>query len=454
MRSLLIRIFASFWSIIVITIIVAAAIGFSYAERTRITIENFEVSDAVLEAATALREGGREGLTEWLRSLPGITKSLVYITDDNGEDILDRRLPSVVRIAIRRLGGHARLPPRMRRDSPNFRPARPFTELVGPDERVYTVFVLPPRRIDARWFADRGRAGLVILALLISAAVSYLLARTISRPIQELRESANAIAGGDLETRVAERVGKRKDEIGLLADDFDRMADGLERAWLQQAELTQNVSHELRSPLARLRVALELVRRKTGELPELARIDRETERLDALIGQILEFSRLDANSTETPSLIDLTELVQSVVDDVRYEYGDIGSNASVDFECVDECLVIGHQNALTSCVENVLRNAMHHSPDDGAVTVRLRVGAGHAELAVEDQGGGVADDELDRIFEPFYRSKKHAGAARRSGGLGLAIASRAIALNAGSIVASNISQGLRVEIRLPLATGA
>ena len=452
MRSLLIRIFASFWLIIVITIITAAAIGFSYAERNRLAIENFEVSDSVVEASEALRAGGREGLAEWLDSMPAITKSLVYVIDEDGKDILDRRLPSVVRLAMRRFGQPARPRARMRRDSPNLRPARPFTQLIGPDDSIYTVFVMPPKRMDARWFADRGRAGLAILALLISATVSYLLARTISRPIRELRESANALAGGRLETRVAERVGNRSDEIGLLAKDFDRMADGLERAWQQQAELTQNVSHELRSPLARLRVALELVRRKTGELPELARIDAETERLDEMIGQILELSRLNADRVDEPKPVDLGELVGAVIDDVRYEYGEIGSNASIKFEGVDDVLVRGHAHALRSCAENVLRNAMHHSPDGGEVMVRLSADGTTARLVIEDHGGGVAESELDRIFEPFYRSKKHAAKHQQSGGLGLAIAARAIALNGGTISASNSADGLRVDIRLPLAS--
>ena len=317
MRSLLIRIFVSFWSIIVITIIAAAAIGFWYAERTRTTIENFEVSEAVLEASSALREDGREGLTEWLHSLPGAAESLVYVVDDQGKDLLGRRLPSIVRIPMRRFGGMERRPPPPKHDSRYIRPARPFTQLVGPDARVYTIFVLPPRGITTRWLADRGRAGLVILALLVSAMVSFLLARTISRPIRRFRESVNAIAGGNLDTRVAEHVGKRRDEIGLLAQDFDRMTDELQRAWLQQTELTGNVSHELRSPLARLRVALELARRKTGDLTELDRIETETERLDELIGRILEYSRLEADSHERRSSFALDELLDSVVEDVR-----------------------------------------------------------------------------------------------------------------------------------------
>ena len=265
MRSLLIRIFISFWSIIVITIIAAGALGYFYAERARTAMQNFEVSDAMLEASASLRENGRDGLTAWLRSLPGVTASLVYVLDDRGRDLLGRRLPPPVLIAMKRFGEprFGRRPPV--RDFGNLQPARPFTQLIGPDDHVYTLFVLPPQGAVGRWLAERGGAGVAVLALLVSAAVSYLLARTISQPIRRFRESAIAIADGNLDTRVADRVGKRRDEIGLLAQDFDRMTDELRGAWLRQSELTRNVSHELRSPLARLRVALELARRKTGD---------------------------------------------------------------------------------------------------------------------------------------------------------------------------------------------
>jgi len=451
MRSLLVRIFVSFWSIILITIIVAVAIGYSYAERTRISIQNFEVDDALLEASTSLRDDGREGLTEWLRSLPGATESLLYIVDEQGSDLLGRRLPTIIKMSVTRFGGRGSRPPRLRQDRPDLRPARPFTQLIGPAGHVYTIFVMPPRSVGKRWLDERGRAGLILLALFVSAAVSFFLARTISRPIERLRESANAIADGRLDTRVAESTGTRRDELGLLAMDFDRMADGLQRAWQKQSELTRNVSHELRSPLARLRVALELVRRKTGELAELDKIEMETERLDELIGRILEFSRLDADTPEAKSRIDLDDLVRSVVDDVRYEYGDRGDNRSIEIEADAACSVNGYPNALRSCVENVLRNALQHSGGDGKVLVHLVIAAEQAVVAVEDQGGGVPDDELERIFEPFYRSQTTRGdQSRRSGGLGLAIASRATALHGGSIRATNTGSGLRVEIRLPL----
>lgn len=450
MRSLLIRIFLAFWSIIIITIIAAAAIGFLYAERTRITLENFDVGDAVLEASAALREDGREGLVNWLNSLPGPAEAIVYVVDAQGNDLLGRPLPSMVQRSLGRADTGLRRPPRFREDTRHVRPARPFTQIVAADGQVYTVVLLPPRVARAGWLFERGRGGVIALALLVSAAVSYLLARAISRPIRRFRESANAIAGGNLGTRVAQSVGKRRDEIGLLARDFDRMTDRLQRAWLQQTELTRNVSHELRSPLARLRVALELARRKAGDLPELDKIDAETERLDDLIARILEYSRLDADSHEQPERIDAGDLLGSVVDDVRFEFGGSQSSVAIELEADTDCTINGYPGALRSCFENVLRNAVQHGHGD--VHVKLKKGDSQVVVIVEDRGDGVPDRELDRIFEPFYRSSSVHETSRQGGGLGLAIASRAATLHGGTIRASNTATGLRVDVLLPLAT--
>ncbi len=444
MRSLLLRVFVAFWSIILITIVVAAGVGFLYAERVRTTIQNFEVSDAMLDASAALDESGREGLGEWLGSLPGATAQLVFIVDERGRELLGRPLPPPVALAMRRFGRGG--PARMKlREPGNLRPARPFTQLVGPNNEVYTLFVLPPQKGVARWLAERGGATLVLIALLVSAAMSYLLARSISRPIRRFRESANAIADGDLDTRVVASVGTRRDEIGLLAEDFDRMAAGLQRAWRRQSELTANVSHELRSPLARLRVALELARRKTGELAELDRIDTETERLDALIGQLLEFSRLDTAPDEEPVEVDLDALVLAVVDDVAFEFGEA---CRIDVQSAAETTTRGYPAALRGAIENVVRNAVQHNPAGGAVQVTLDADDANAVVTISDSGGGVAGRELERVFEPFYRAGRNR-TSNSGSGLGLAIAARAIDLNGGTISARNEGDGLSVEIRLP-----
>ena len=230
------------------------------------------------------------------------------------------------------------------------------------------------------------------------------------------------------------------------------MAGELQRASERQTELMRNVSHELRSPLARLRVALELARRRAGEFPELEKIDRETERLDELIGQILELSRFDAETREQRSRLDLGDVVASIVEDVRYEYGSGEHSVEVELQIDDACTVDVYPGALNACVENVLRNAARHGRPDGRVEARVFADESDALISVRDDGGGVAESELRRLFEPFYRApNRHGREIGEGSGLGLAIASRAAALNAGSISATNETRGLCVTIRIPLA---
>jgi two-component system sensor histidine kinase CpxA len=447
MRSLLIRFFLAFWLMIVATIGFAAALGYYYSERAYAAIERFELSDAMYDASTALQSNGREGLTDWLESLPGVTGSLIYVVDERRQDILDRQLPPAISIALRRFDrrrGH-----RNPREFGNIRPARPFTELEGPEGTVYTFFALRPQGQLGRWFGNRGLAGLALIAIAVSAAFSYLLAGTISRPVRQLRSAATAIAAGKFDTRMAESVLKRRDEIGLLARDFDRMAGELQRSLHRQLELTRNVSHELRSPLARLRVALELARRKAGEISELDKIDLETERLDALIGQILEFSKLNSDGHEQSSELNIVDVVQSVIDDVRFEYG-MHTNVELRQSPDDDVFVTGYDGAMRSAIENIVRNAARHGQPNGHVYVDIAVESALVEILVQDDGGGVAADELEHLFEPFYRAKPNRAESSRSGsGLGLAIANRAVELHGGSLEARNNDGGLCVTIRLP-----
>ena len=447
MRSLHLRIFLAFWLIIVLTIVTAASLGFFYAERARSSLQNFEVSDAMIEASEALRDRGRSGLVTWLESLPFAAESVIYIVDEHGRELLDRQLPGPVRMTLRRSMMQA--DPRQQRppqppEPDSLRPARPFTELVGPAGEVYTLIVLPPQTAVARWLSERGGLGLAIIALLVSAGVSYLLARAISKPISRFRESTAAIAAGDLETRMASGIEKRSDEIGELARDFNHMTRELQLAWQRQAELTSNVSHELRSPLARLKVALELARRETGDLAELDRIDMETERLDEIIGQLLMFSKLDANPHEPAESVDLAELLAGVVDDVQFEH--VHQAVDIDLRCNSDISINGYPLALRSAFENLLRNAALHG--GGHIQVSMQAEAGQAIVEVYDQGGGVPEAELERLFEPFYRAST--SGESQGTGLGLAIVARAIGIHDGLVDARNTDAGLCVVVRLPL----
>lgn len=454
MRSLLARIFLSFWLIIGITIGIAAVGGFWLAERLRDDIERFELSDVMPEASGALQRDGRAGLEDWLRALPGNGAHTVLVLDEQGHDILGRRVPWHVRRIIERHRYHSRRRAELRDDPPNLRRARPLSQLVGPDGSAYTFAVVgDPRPPLLRMRVPPGTS-LFLLALFVSAAVSYLLARAIARPLTQLRDATVALADGRLDTRVADSVGGRRDEFGMLAREFDSMADKLQKSVAQQTELSRNISHELRSPLARMRVALELARRDAGGSAELDRIELETERLDMLIGQILSFSRLDAESPAAERVFSLSGLIAEVVDDVNYESAAKSPGVSVAAEVEAHPQLSGYPDALTSAIENILRNAVRHSPSGKRVVIRLRQpSAEEAIIEVLDEGPGVADDDLPNLFDAFCRTPDSADeGGYRGTGLGLAIAERAIRLNGGRVTAENRhSGGLRVAITLPLA---
>lgn len=452
MQSLLLRIFLSFWLIIALTIGLAALGGYHYSERLRDTVERFEINETVLAASRALQTGGRPGLEAWLRRQPDQSPVTILVMDESGADILGRHVPFPVRRAMRRYAELHGMPDRRHREPPNLRPARPLTQLVGPDEEVYTLFVAPPGAAHGRWYLASARFALLLLAVLVSGAVSYALARAIAGPVRRFREATVAIADGKLDTRVAGSIGRRRDEIGLLAHDIDAMANRLQEAARQQTELTRNISHELRSPLARLRVALELGRRRAGDLPEFARIENEAERLDELIGQILDYSRLEARPAEQSRAFALDDLVRDVVGNASFECrGRDTDGVTIDLVVTAAPRASGRESAVRSAVENVLRNAIRHSPGGGVVRVRLSEAAGRARIDVEDAGGGVPEDELDRMFEPFYRTRSTAADREYEGtGLGLAIAKRAVEKHGGSIRAVNSpGGGLAVRIEVP-----
>ena len=291
--------------------------------------------------------------------------------------------------------------------------------------------------------------GLLTTAIL----VCYALALYLTSPITKLREATNRLADGDLQTRVAPGIRGRRDELADLACDFDIMAERIESLITSQQRLARDISHELRSPLARLNVALEIAKQKSTRetQPMLDRIETESNRLNEMISRLLTLARLESGSVEVDrTRIDLAELVRDVAADADFEAQANGK--FVELTGAQPCVVTGSEPLLRSAIENVLRNAVRYTPDRSVVEVDLSTANGSAVLSVSDKGGGVPDEELGNIFKPFYRISE--SRERKTGGigLGLAIAERAIAAHKGTISARNRNGGLTIDIGLKTTT--
>ncbi len=296
----------------------------------------------------------------------------------------------------------------------------------------------------------RNRTLQILTVILTAGLVCFALARYISSPIGKLRRATQKLANGDLQTRVSSKIGKRHDEVAKLAEDFDEMAERIENLLMSQKRLTQDISHELRSPLARMNVALELVRAKANveAKPLLERIETESNRLNEMISRLLMLAKLESGTPDFDKrTVSLSKLVEQIVADADFEARAKGK--SVKILQKDEIKVVGNENLLRSAVENVLRNAVRYTKDETTVEVSLRQNHKNVVITVKDYGAGVPADELKNLFRPFYRVGE--ARERKTGGigLGLAIAERAVHAHKGIIKAQNAEQGLIVEISLP-----
>jgi signal transduction histidine kinase len=326
--------------------------------------------------------------------------------------------------------------------------------LRGMDGAVYRmVFDPPPQRgpfsPPFSWWV---RAMLLGVALAVSGLVSYLLARSISTPVRRLQAAAHTLSAGDLDARAGAEVTTRKDELGALGREFDSMADRLGSLIDARQRLLRDISHELRSPLARMEMAIGLARQDPGStLEQLDRVERESDRLDQLIGHILEYARLERDpSTFEFEDLDVAELVRQIVHDAEFESQSPPDRLRVTSD--DTVTLRGDPSVLHSAIDNVVRNALLHGDRQQPIEVTLSNDADAVRIAVRDHGPGVRDDDLPHIFEPFYRAgaKDSIHVSTEGTGIGLAITQRAAALHGGEVTARNAEGGgLVVTITLP-----
>jgi two-component system sensor histidine kinase CpxA len=454
MKSLFVRIFLSFWSAQALFFLLAILVTLAFRPRSS-TWEALRTS-VLNEAVSAYEEGGEKQLREYLDTLDRTQHVRAYLFDEHMDELSHRGAPDW---AMRVAQGGPRSPhdgflfpaPPMQRDSKaSLDGKHRFTVVMGlpPGPRVF----IGPRGVPF--------TGLLI-GFVTSGLVCYLLSWYLTKPIVRLRTATRQLAAGDLSARTGASSSSRRDEVAGLMRDFDAMAERIETLLKAQSRLLNDISHELRSPLARLNVALGLARQRSGveSADMLDRIEMEASRLNELIGRILTLARLEDGEQLVPQTpVPLDDLVATVAEDAEFEAQARHCHVKTSISEGD-WLVRGNPSLLHSALENVVRNAIRYTHEGSSVEVALSrepaVGGKEAVVRVSDSGPGVPPDALEKLFEPFYRLDEARGRQTGGVGLGLAITERAVRFHGGKVTAFNRQpSGLMVEIRLPLIVSA
>src|SRR3984893_7434395 len=448
MTSLYWRIFLSFWLALALILVGTVSVVVNGEQQRRFTRAWTQRAELYAQATQTFETGGANALREWVKGQHRADISTpIFITDSSGREMLGRPIPD-----------YLREPPEHSLDPllhPTLKGVGGPLVLVGPDGKTYHV-ILGPLRSGPHLFGELEMPAVstatLLIALFVSAVVCFFLARYLVLPVDQLRRATSQIASGDLAVRVSPKLKGRHDELGLLASDLDTMAERVRNLLELKQQLLRDVSHELRSPLEGLQLALSLSRRRDGSGVErhLGRIGCEADRLEELIARTLKLARLERPMQGVErTQVDIAELLTNIVADVGIEADAHG--CSVALETARPLEVNGDPELLRSALENVIRNAMRYGPAGSKVGIDARRADGRRiEVIVRDHGPGVPEKDLELIFEPFYRVDAARNRAVGGDGLGLAIAARAVAIHGGTIQARNLgSGGLAVQLSLP-----
>jgi two-component system sensor histidine kinase CpxA len=394
-------------------------------------------------------KGGQAGLRELFHDIALDRRSVYWLFDDGMNELSGVAMPAGTREAIQR----ALLGQGIAKASDGTFIVERLTDSKGRRFVFAGEFFVPPLL--------HSLPGSVLVGILISSLLTSLLcavlAQYLTRPILRLRDAAHAIAGGNLEARAGVSGSTRRDEIADLVKDFDTMAGEIRNLVESNRRMLMGASHDLRSPISRIRVALSLA--STAPEPErnelLGRIEIELLRLNEMIEQILTVARLQSGQLRRASeALSLNQVIGEAIEDARFEASQ--SNVAIVYDDNwPEVTMTGEENMLRSAVENVLRNAIFYSGTDGRVELSVKVRNAVATISVRDNGPGVPEAALPKLFNPFYRVDDARGTATGGNGLGLSIVSGAVKVHNGSVCARNLQpHGLEIVIELPVAAEA
>jgi len=450
MHSLFWKIFLSFWISLIVFSLSTIFITSVYLERLR----SQQDSSPRQQLATHIKAGqsvvdkqGIDGLKQWLEQLDKHSAIPLLLIDKQGNELLNRPVSEYLKKRLKRRSKRY-----VSDSSPSSANRR---NIYLADEREYYL-MRDHRSVTLGRVLKRPRviAIPVLIATLISGLVCFLLARYLSAPIRQLRHATRQLAEGDLDQRVANSIGRRKDEMADLAKDFDFMAERMQRLLLSQKQLLNDASHELRSPLARLHMALGLIRQGGNNNidKQLDHIERETERLNEIISSLLSLAKIESGNHQIEKKeIDLSELLTCNIADAQFEAS--GQGIQIILHNTSPVTLMANKPLLHSAIDNVLRNAIRYTQNDSIIDISLKSDpkqAGWVILTFSDQGPGVPEEMLEHLFEPFVRVESARDRQSGNYGLGLAITERSVNFHGGTVSAKNKPEGgLEIIIRLP-----
>ena len=451
MLNLYWKVFLGFW-LSTVVIVSGAVLASHYLPVTDTTIDVTPPQLLIRQALESLSSGQLEGLRQWSGEAREAGGTRTLLLNQRNQNLLTGELFAPKNSELLAL---TNVTPQNGRVAINTAKRR-YMVVALPVENSSALLRLiidtPNERTQLQKVFMRSLWPRLLIAVLLSGMVCYVLSGNFTVPIKKLRYATRQVAAGNYDVRVSKQLQPTKDELDLLARDFDHMTQKVQQTLKNQQRLIQDVSHELRSPLARLQVALGLAQQRTGkdQLPELQLIEQEVQVLDELIEQILSLPQQDLELNDAIDVIGL----------LRHVTGVLAPEAAAKqvtlrlTDSVDEAVVRTRGRLLSVVFENLITNAIRYSPTAATITVHCEIDGEQVCISVQDQGPGVDEQHVAHIFEPFYRASD--ARDRHSGGygLGLAIAQRSVNLHHGAISARNAQPGLCVTVNLPLdATG-
>ncbi len=470
MRSLFCKIFLSFLLITLLASLTTVMISYlaqigpygelkKRVERNQVQALTHSLSITGLAAVKILENGGKEALIDYLQEVEKQHHSQIFLLQDDNSSFSNRNLPQpTIDLALSSRKSHDIQHNISETEIivafPLLTHDKQGLTLVGSTTRIVRPNVFVDEKVKKGWkriLFLRHRFGLpVIVVLLIAGIGCYLLARSLTAPIRDLRKATQQMSKGDYSARV-KLLNRRRDEITDLSRDFNTMAERTQSLLTSQKRLLRDISHELRSPLTRQNLAVELARQRFSDAePYLARIEKESGRLSELIDQLLILTRLEGNmDNSAKKAVKLHTLLNSIVHDADFEIANQDKN--IEIQILDTVTVSGSVEMLGRALENVIRNALRYTSSGSAVQITLSKSTDFVTIIVRDYGPGVPQEDLEQIFKPFFRVAEARERDSGGTGIGLAIAKQAISMHGGSIVAKNAKKGgLVIEIQLPL----